>query len=155
MKVILPLAGFVLGSALFIGVNTAYAQRSDGSLVSKIADRFNVSEQEVQEVFEEHKAEKLEERKEMVSKKLQAKVDDRTITQEQKDALEVKLEEMHEQKRALKDQDLDKEEMKEQLQAIRGEFEAWAEENDISLQDVLPKKKGNGHHKGYRYDKPE
>ena len=51
-----------IAGATFLGVNSASAQSDSQSLVSKIAERFGVSETEVQTVVDEHRADQHEER---------------------------------------------------------------------------------------------
>ena len=101
---------------------SAFAQgnNSDGSLVDKVASKFNLNKQEVQSVFDEDRQAHQAEQKAERSTELQSKVDDGTITAEQKTAIEKKLEEMH----------TSREQSKVSL-------EEWAKQNNIDAKYVM------------------
>ena len=101
---------------------SAFAQgnNSDGSLVDKVASKFNLNKQEVQSVFDEDRQAHQAEQKAERSTELQSKVDDGTITAEQKTAIEKKLEEMH----------ASREQSKVSL-------EEWAKQNNIDAKYVM------------------
>lgn len=137
-----------VGGATLVGASAVHAQSSSSgsTLVDRIAARFNLQPEEVQSVFDEVKAERKTEMKLNMSDRLQAKVDDGTITAEQKTAIEAKLEEMHQKRQSFKDQDLTHEEMRTQMEQARTELETWATEQGITLSDILPVMKHGGHH---------
>lgn len=101
---------------------SAFAQgnNSDGSLVDKVASKFNLNKQEVQSVFDEDRQAHQAEQKAERSTELQSKVEDGTITAEQKIAIEKKLEEMH----------TSREQSKVSL-------EEWAKQNNIDAKYVM------------------
>jgi hypothetical protein len=102
----LLIAGAVttLGVAGAAGMNTAFAQNNSNNdydeLVAKLALKFNVSEEEVQAVFDEYKSDQQEEK---VSAYLQKLVDKGKITVEQKTAIETKLGEIRVEMKAEKE----------------------------------------------------
>ena len=84
-------------------MNTAFAQQnmnSNDELIAKLAQKFNVSTQEVQAIFDEYKSEKAEAK---VSAYLQKLVDKGKITAEQKTAIETKLGEIRVEMKAEKE----------------------------------------------------
>jgi len=101
---------------------SAFAQghNSDGSLVDKVASKFNLNKQDVQAVFDEERQAHQQEQKANKSADLQSKVDDGTITADQKAAIEKKLEEMH----------TSREQSKTAL-------EDWAKQNNIDVKYVM------------------
>lgn len=137
-------AAVTIGGASIIGVNAVSAETPGDTLVEKIATRFNLNQDEVQAVFDEQRAEREAERATQLSERLQAKVDDGTITAEQKTTLEAKLAEMRDQHEASRDSDLTREELRDQHQEARDELQSWAAENNIPLDELLPLQ-GGGH----------
>ena len=101
---------------------SAFAQghNSDGSLVDKVASKFNLNKQDVQAVFDEERQAHQQEQKANKSADLQSKVDDGTITADQKATIEKKLEEMH----------ASREQSKTAL-------EDWAKQNNIDVKYVM------------------
>lgn len=121
MKKSLLIAGAVttLGLATTLGVGT-YAMgggsQNDG-LITKIAQRFNLNEADVQAVFDDYKDSEREAR---ISEHLQELVDEGKITAEQKTLIENKLKEVD----AARDQE-------------RKDLEAWAKEKGIELKYAM------------------
>lgn len=149
-KMILPALALTVVGASVLGMSATVSADSNGdSLVEKIASRFNLNQDEVQAVFDEVHDEREAEHKAEMNEKLQAKVDDGTITAEQKTLLEQKLEEQHQKHEENRDQDLTREERKQQHEQEREEFKAWAEENNIPFDelDLRPDKGGPGGHR--------
>lgn len=105
------------------------------SLVSKIAQRFNLKESEVEAVFESVRDERQEEMKQQRGEKLSQAVKDGVITEDQKNALLSKMEE-HEEERS------------EEREAMQ----KWFSDNGIDetkLRDYLrPEGKGMGDGRG-------
>lgn len=101
---------------------SAFAQdnSSNGSLVDKVASKFNLNKQEVQSVFDEDRQAHQAEQKAERSTELQSKVDDGTITAEQKTAIEKKMEEMQVSR-----------------EQSRTSLEEWAKQNNIDVKYVM------------------
>ncbi len=121
MKKSLLIAGAVttLGLATTLGVG-AYAMgggSQNNELVTKIAQRFNLNQSDVQAVFDEYKNSEREAR---ISERLQELVDEGKITAEQKTLIENKLKEVM----AARDQE-------------RKDLEAWAKEKNIDLKYAM------------------
>jgi hydroxylamine reductase (hybrid-cluster protein) len=117
------------------------------NLAERIATKFNLTLDEVKKVFnEEHQAREQAHQKKL-EEKLQKKVDDKTITEEQKTKLLAKLSELREKRqndKANNSAKPDHAEMKQKREAERSELQTWAKENGIDLQSVLPRF-GEGH----------
>lgn len=111
----------------------ADSENGRSSLAERIATRFNLNQDEVQGVFEEHRQERKQAH-------LDAAVEEGLLTQEQRQALEQKHLELADRKAELKD--LSPEERRAASQEIRQEMDAWAEENGIDLQELRPDKRG-------------
>src|SRR5688500_1654770 len=99
-KVLLPILGIALISTLF-GANYVSAQDTSAtspSIVQKIAQRFNLSQTDVQKVFDEAHEERMSKMKVQVEERLNQAVKDGKITEAQKQALLSKFTEMMTQK---------------------------------------------------------
>jgi polyhydroxyalkanoate synthesis regulator phasin len=148
----------IFPTALFLGIvmlgllsaSVASAQDSTyPSIIQKIAEKFNLNEDEVAAVFDEERDEHHAEMQAKWSERLDDLVNDGKINAEQKQAILDKHEEMHNKMEEWKD--LDPEERHEKMRGLREEFRAWAEEQGIDLPLLGPYKHGFmvGFHRGY------
>jgi molecular chaperone DnaK (HSP70) len=139
------LAVGTLGVVGALGITQAYAQEvEDGEaplIIQNLADAFGVSEDAVKEVFEATREERQDNR-------LDELVEDGTLTQEQRDALEAKQDEHRDQMKEIKDSDMTDEEKKEAIESLRDEMETWMEEQGIDIDDIRPERSEGG--KGMR-----
>lgn len=138
-----------VGGAVMGGSALAATHNSDNgdTLVQKIATRFNLNKDDVQKVVEEFHDQKQDERQQKLSEYLQIKVDDNTITAEQKTLLENKIEEMYASRKEDRDvyKNMTPEQRRDAKKAKHDEFKKWAEDNNISLEKLnLPV---HGHHR--------
>jgi competence protein ComGC len=131
-----------IASVAGIGAASAHSNGND-SIVDRIATKFNLNREEVQTVFDEQHEKMEAERKQEQETRLQELVDNGTLTEEQKTALQAKREEMHAKMEALRDQDLTHEEIHTQMETAREEFKTWAESQGIDLSTIHPE--GMGH----------
>lgn len=146
------LAVTTVATGSILGVSAASAHgngENSDELVTKLAEKFNVDESEIESVFEEQRTEMQAERETARAEHLQGLVDAGTITSDQKIALEAKLDEMKATREALRDQDLTREERHEKMEEARDSLEAWAKEQGIDLSAIHPEG-GPGGHKGGR-----
>ncbi len=148
-KVILP--ALLLGTIAItgVGVSSASADETENprtSIIQRIAEKFNLNEDEVKTVFEEHKAERQEEMKQKHEEHLNKLVSEGKLTEDQKNALIAKREEMREKYGKGTDEWKNKtpEEKREMMEQHREEMEKWAEENGIDLKDLRPEGKRFG-----------
>jgi hypothetical protein len=92
---------------------------------------------------------KMEQRQEKRTERLNTLVAEGTLSEEQRLALEAKHEEMHALRDQLRSQDLTHEQMHVQMEAAREEFKAWAAEQGIDLEQIRPEgAPGQGHRGG-------
>lgn len=122
-----------------LGVSFAAHAQSDGSsgtLVDKIAQKFNLNRDEVQKVFDENRAEHKAERQQQLEEKLNQAVAQGQITSEQKDEILAKLKEMRSFMDSLKDKSSS--ERKSAIKAKRDELKQWAKDNNIPEKFIMP-----------------
>lgn len=137
----------VLGAGI-LTASTAFAQQSDSStqnpmssLVEKIATKFNLNKDEVQAVFDEAHEERHAQMKADFEEQLSTYVSEGKITEEQKQLILKKREEMDAERKGNKDQfqNLSEDERRSQMEQKRADLEAWANENGIDLQYLMPR----------------
>ena len=126
-----------LATATIAGAETSSTSSDNpmSSLVDKIASTFNLDKSKVQAVFDANRTEQEAKRDAERTAKLQAYVDDGTITAAQKTAIEAKLKEMKAEREANKDsmKDLSTEERKAKMDANRTALQTWATEQGLDL----------------------
>jgi len=151
-KLVAVAAVSAITGATFLGVNAASAQTSDQSLASRIAEKFSINEGEVQSVVDEFKSERQmdrqEDRQEKHAERLQDLVDDGTLTDDQRTSLQEFGERRQDSIRELRDQNLSREEIREAMEGLRQEVEAWAEDQGVELEDI--RGDHNKHHGGFK-----
>lgn len=151
-KVLIP--SLVLGTVVLVGmglVNNASANEETQypPIVQKIAERFNLNQDEVKQFFDENREEQQEERqlerKTKAEERLVNLVEEGIITEEQKQLLIAKHEEMrlesesHREELENLSQEERREKIKEHSEANREEMKQWAEENGIDLKELFPR----------------
>lgn len=151
-KKILKPTAFILGVVMLglLSVSYAAAQSDAGRylpIVEKIAAKFNLNKDDVQAVFDEERDERHAEMQARFAERLDDLVNSGKITNEQKDAIIKKHEEMHNKMLELKD--MEPEERKAEMQKVHEDFKNWAEEQGIDLPALGPMKfmhkRGVGH----------
>ena len=88
--------------------------------------------------------EKMTQRQEKRAERLETLVQQGTLSEEQRAALEAKHEEMHNLRDELKNQNVPRAEMRERMKESREAFKAWVTEQGIDLQ-ALHTEGGHGH----------
>ncbi len=137
------------GSLVGPSVASAYGGEDGSGIIDKLVEKFGLSRDDVQAVFDEARVEKHAEMEAEEAERLASLVEDGTLTQEQADALSQKREEMRQAREELRDQDLTREEIHEQMKSDMEDFKAWAEEQGIDL-DAIRSEKGEGFgHRGH------
>lgn len=131
----------VVGAGLF-GVSHVSAQDADShdTLVQKIAQKFNLNQEEVKAVFDEHRTERVKIKHEKMDERLNQLVSEGEITEEQKVLIQNKLNEQHAKLKANMEslKDVSREERREAFQKEHEALRAWAMENNIDLSLVRP-----------------
>lgn len=151
-KVIIPVAAFAALVAIsgMIGVSKANDSEKQETLIQKITEKFNLNQGEVEDVFNQHREERHQQRQTEFEEKLNQAVADGKISEEQKNLILNKREELQGQRESFRD--LSPEERKVKKTEHREELEKWAEENNIDIKEfmLMGKNKGlNGEGRGY------
>lgn len=142
LKKTLMIAGAVtsigLGGAS-LAAHAASAESGDvvkpagmSSLVSKLAERFNLNEDDVEAVFEEHKVETEAKHEARLEVRLSEAVAEGKLTEEQKTKILAKFEELKASRPELSEtEEKSPDERKQTRLEKHDELEKWAEENGI------------------------
>lgn len=133
-RIILPT--ILLTGALAVGslgFARAYAQENGSypPIVQKLAERFGLKEEDVADVFEEIKDERMANMHAKFATRLDDAVADGKLTEEQKQKLLDHHEKMQDKMEEWKD--LPADERHEKMKEFHEEFKNWLEENDIEL----------------------
>jgi len=138
-KVFFPiLALAIIGTAL-ASSNLVFAQNTNGpdSLITSIAQKFNLNETDVKSVFEEQRSKHQAERKAAVEQKLTQAVKDGKITEAQKQAILAKVSENQKDKPNFGEfKNLTPEQRKAKMDEKRAEMETWAKQNGLTLETL-------------------
>ena len=129
------------------GVASAATTTTDkDTIVSKIAQKFNLSQEDVQKVFDEERSARQAEMQVKNEERLAQAVTDKKITEEQKQKIIAKQAELQKEREANKDTMKDKTEAerKTAMEQKRTELEKWATENGIP-KEYLRMGGGHGH----------
>lgn len=140
IKKSLMVAGAVasIGLAGATGLHSVSAESQQAGLVDKLAQKFNLSKEDVQAVVDEHHQEKKAEHQARIEQKLNAAIAEGKLTEEQKHKILAKLEELKENQPDKSElENLSKEERKAQLQQRHDELKKWAADNNIP-EELLP-----------------
>lgn len=143
-----------LGATRVLAEDSTPGQGPMGSLVQKIAQKFNLNQADVQSVFDEQRAEHQAQMQAAMEARLSQAVTDGNITEDQKQLILQKHEQMKLQREADMQmmRDLTPEERREKMQSRRNEMQQWAEENGIEMQDFMFAGRGHGGGRGQRWE---
>lgn len=154
MKPVSLLTSLAVTAALIttagIGVSYAAEQNTDQanpmeSLVSAIATKFNLSETDVQAVFDEQRDQMEAEREQIFADKIAQAVTDGDLTQDQADQLQDKRNAIESLRESLADST--DEERREAMKTAMDELHQWALDNNIPREYVPMGGPGmHGHH---------
>ncbi len=148
-NIALPVMIVAISAASVFGVTHVSAHSPEGSsstIAKKIAERFGLSESEVEAVFEEEHAERQTQMQAYVEERLSEEVSAGRLTELQKEAIIVKLTELHSAKSHSNKENfknMTPEQRREAGQSARAELESWADENGVDLKYL--RMKGFGH----------
>lgn len=138
-KIFFPVLALAIITMAVASSSFVSAQDTTGvnSLVSAIAQKFNLNESDVQAVFEEERTKRESEMKTNLEQKLAQAVTDGKINDSQKQAIIAKLDEIHDNKPNFKEfKNLSEEERKAKVEQKRSEMENWAKENGLTLETL-------------------
>lgn len=119
-------------------MNPASAHTGNEGVRDKLAERFDLDPEEVQAFFEENRQQRHAEHEAERQEAIESAVSEGLITQEQADLLATKQAELQQAREALRDQDLDRNEMRDAMEQLHQDFKSWAEENNIDLEALRP-----------------
>lgn len=138
------------------GVQAAHAATMSeasghASLAQKIAQKFNLKESEVQQVFDQDHADRDKERHARMEERLTQAVADGKLTAAQKDTIVAKMGELEKQREAERTnfQNKTPEERRAAMDQHRAELEQWAKDNGIPTEFL---RMGGGMRGGPRAD---
>ena len=126
----------------------------EDTLISKLAERFGTSEEEVQVVFDEHRQQRRLEMENQFADRLNADVTAGTLTEEQKQLILAKHEELQTMRQDMWQEleELSPEDRRATMQAQHDEMETWAKENGIDFAELQlgfgSMHEGRGMHRG-------
>ncbi len=138
--------GVMTASGIY-GINSAFAKYGNGQLdvANKIAERFGLNKEEVQKVFEENRQEQRQNMEADFENRLNQLITDGKITEQQKEAIMAKRNEMGSNSWKTEDfKNLSVEERRVKADQNREAMDKWAEENGINLEDIRPFGAGKG-----------
>ncbi len=156
---IIPLVAVTIAGATAFAITPASAQTAGGvhtNLVQRIAEKFNLNEAEVQDVFDDLRDEHRAEMQQTFTDRLTTAVENGKLTETQKAVILTKHQEMMTEHEADRDalKDLAPQERREHHETERAELEAWASEQGIDLNYLLPMGKMGGRHMRGAYGAP-
>ena len=151
-KLILPIAALIIVSGLGYTATKVSAQGNFDkypSIITKLVEKFNLNEDEVKAVFDNQRQERETEMQTRRQEELDKLVTDGKITQEQKQLIIAKQEELKNQMQGNweNQKDLSKEDRQKLQQTRSEELKKWAQENGIDEQYLHfggPEGKGPG-----------
>lgn len=151
-KILLPVLAVTIGGVALFGVSQVSAQNTDGpsELVSAIAQKFNLPQDQVQQVFNEQKEKHHAQMQVKMDEKLTQLVKDGKLTEAQKQAMIAKMAEMKNNFNPDALKDLTPEQRREKMDQHRQEMENWAKSQGIDPTLLMFNFKiGRGGHDGF------
>jgi hypothetical protein len=140
-SLIIPILLLGMGT-LVIGATKVGANDNTHPFATRIAEHFNLNQDEVGEFILEMRQEKQAERKEQHQEHISSLIEQGVLTQAQADLLETYHQEMMAKKEANLEewQNMSRDEKKAYMEEKRQEKQQWAEENGIDLSLLKPEK---------------
>lgn len=125
-------SGVGLASVAGLGVAAAATNSHDkGSLVERVASKFNLDKGEVGAVFEEHRAERQAEHHQSLEDRLNRAVKDGKLTEEQKTKILAKLEELKAARQEWRENP--SQEHSKDIRELHSSLKKWAKENNVPV----------------------
>jgi RNA processing factor Prp31 len=142
LTLITSLALLSIGGVACVGELNAQTNEDAGDeyplLVERFAEKFDLDREEVMDFLDELKDERKTDAQERFEERLDELVEDEKITEDQKEAILDKKEEMQTFKEELEDMTIS--EAREAIKDMHEELKDWAEDNDLDLKNFFPKK---------------
>jgi len=152
----LPVAVLLISGAALFGTS-AYAQgiqNREGTMHQELAQKLGIDENKVQTAFDEIRREHQQEMQAQFTERLNQAVTDGRLTQDQKNLILQKHEELQTERQTEREQvqNMSREERREFMETRHEEMQAWGEANGIDLQYVMgqvgERERGPGMHGG-------
>lgn len=149
-SIVVGATALTIGAGSLVGLSAVGAMHGpNGDLAEKLAAEFNLNQAEVEDFlqnnWEENMAERQAERQAQRQEQLDQLVSEGKLTQSQADELAAieathrqDIEDLHDS------EDFNRETMKELRDSFREEIKAWADDNDVDLDDIRPPKGERG-----------
>jgi len=146
-SLIVPAIILIIGGGGSFAATRIEAQTTiapETTLVQRLVQKFNLDESEVQAVFDEEMADHHAQMQTRMEQRIDKLVTDGKITQEQKQKILDKLEEMHDQMPVDENEfeNMTPEQRQSEMQKRKTELEAWAKENGIEVSYLRPNERG-------------
>lgn len=128
-------AGALAGGAVANAESGTNSGDPVSSLVDKIASTFNLDKSKVQQVFDQQRSDMEAKHEKELQSRLQALVDKGTITTAQKSAIEAKITELKNERKADRDtiKSMSDAEREAAMEKRRTDMETWAKEQGLDL----------------------
>lgn len=145
---ILPVTVLIIAGAALFGT-AAYAQGSQNgqkNMVQTLAQKLGVDQQKVQTAFDEIRAEHQQEMQTQFTQRLNLAVTNGKISEEQKNLILKKHEEMQSQRESEREQvqNMTQEERRTFMESRREEMKKWADAQGIDMQYLMGPNGGQG-----------
>ena len=129
----LAVGAIAMGATLGVaGLKTIEAASETNSpLLQNLAEKFNSSPEDIKGVFDQTKEERKHERQKAIEASLNQAVEEGMITEDQKNTIQSKQEEIRKQM--------------DEVKAAKEDLRKWADEEDVDLKDIFPGKGKFGH----------
>lgn len=144
VSIIMILSFFIVS---IIGMSCTYKLNASGEkdsgedypvIVEHLAKKLDIDPEKVLEAFKDINQERKEKFKEDFEKRLDKAVEEGVITEEQREAIIAKREEIAEEMQEI--EGMSQDEKREAIKDMVSELKEWAEDNDIDYKDLLPAK---------------
>lgn len=142
LAIFFPIFAAVMISGALWSTNQVNAETSDPiSIIDRIAEKFNLNRDEVQQVFDEAKIEHQDMMQERLINALNEAVSEGKITSEQKEAILEKHNEIMANREAMMEEmkNMTPEERRFAMQNRGEDLREWAQNQGINLDEIMPK----------------
>lgn len=142
-RIIVPVLALMAAGTIAVGAATVSAQTVDDSgypsIVTKIAEKFNLNQAEVKAVFDEEREVHHADMQQKMEDRLTEAVKAGELTEAQKQAILTKQEEMQTEREANFEamKNMTKEERQAAMEAKRTELQTWAESQGIDIKYLM------------------
>lgn len=150
-KLFVPVVAAATIAVGTLGLNAASAATTTTTynfppVVQQLVDKFNLPKDQVQQIIDQNRTQQQQKMQQRLQQKLNADVTAGKLTATQEQALLSELQNMQQQRQSLKG--LSAADRKTKLQQMRQDFNSWAQQNGINLQNLGIGRSLRGWHRG-------